>query len=113
MLRVRLPQGGLLHVYVKTRATGTWQTDVEKGTPTPEYPDDDRFWLFVDLTQKPTAYYVAPEWWVENDIHEAWQADLARFGGSRPRTPTSKHHGIREQRISQWRERWDLLGLDS
>jgi hypothetical protein len=112
-LRVRLPQGGSVHVYVKTRSTGTWQTDVRKGTPTPESPDSDRFWLFVDLTETPAAFYVAPEWWVENDIHETYQADLARFGGNRPKSPGSTHHGIPEARISRWRERWDLLGLES
>jgi hypothetical protein len=111
-LRVRLPQGGLAHVYVKTRASGTWQTKIGKGTPTPESPDDNRFWLFVDLARTPTTFYVAPEWWGENDIHETYQADLARFGGSRPKSPGSMHHGIAEQRISQWRERWDLLGLE-
>jgi hypothetical protein len=111
-LRVQLPQGDLVHVYVKTRQTGTWQTNVGKGIPTPESPEADRFWLFVDLMRTPTAFFVAPAWWVQNDIHETFQADLARFGGSRPRSPASTHHGIAELRISQWRERWDLLGLE-
>jgi hypothetical protein len=111
-LRVRLPEGVPVQVYVKTRATGTWQTDVRKGTPTPESPDETRFWLFVDFTESPTTFYIAPEWWVENDIYQTYQADLARFGGSRPRSPGSTHHGIPKERISQWRERWDLLGLE-
>jgi hypothetical protein len=113
LLRVSLPRGNYVDVYVKSRRTGTWQTDVRKGMPTPESPEDNRFWLFVDLTRTPTAFYIAPAWWVENDIHETYQADLARFGGSRPRSPTSTHHGIPEPRISQWRERWDLLGLEA
>lgn len=112
VLRVQGPQGGPIRVYVKTRRTGTWQTHVGKGTPTPESPADDRFWLFVDLTRTPTVFYIAPEWWVENDIYETFQADLARFGGSRPRGPGSTHHGTPEPRIGQWRERWDLLGLE-
>lgn len=111
-LRVRSPQGDLAYVYVKTRGSGTWQTKVDKGTPTPQSPDEDRFWLFVDLTRTPTTFYVAPAWWVENDIYATFQADLARFGGSRPRSPASTHHGIQESRISQWRERWDILGLE-
>jgi hypothetical protein len=112
MLRVRLPEGGPVHVYVKTRATGTWQTDVRKGTPAPESADETRFWVFVDLTESPTAFYIAPAWWVENDIYQTHQAFLARFGGRRPRSPGSTHYGIPEQRIRQWRERWDLLGLE-
>jgi len=58
MLRVRLPRDDLVHVYVKTRGTGTWQTDVRKGTPAPESPDGDRFWLFSDLTRTPTVFYI-------------------------------------------------------
>jgi hypothetical protein len=38
-LRVRLPRGDHVDVYVKTRGSGTWQTDIRKGTPTPESPD--------------------------------------------------------------------------
>lgn len=102
-----------MHVYVKTRGRGTWQTDVRRGTPTPDSPDDDRFWLFVDLTRTPTDFYVAPEWWVENDIYETYQADLVRFGGSRPHNPKSTHHGMSEERIAQWRGRWDILGLQA
>ncbi len=111
-LRVRLPQGDHVDVYVKTRGSGTWQTDIRKGNPTPESPDDDRFWLFVDLTSDPPGFFIAPASWVENDIYETYQADLARFGGSRPRSPASTHHGIREARIRRWRDRWDLLGLE-
>jgi hypothetical protein len=96
-------------VYVKTRASGTWQTDIRKGSPSEERPNERRFWLFVDLTAEPPAFYLAPAWWVENDIYKTYQRDLARFGGTRPRSPDSKHHGIKEERIAQWRDRWDLL----
>jgi hypothetical protein len=112
-LRTRRPGAAPVEIYVKTRGAGTWQTDVRKGTPAPDSPDEGRFWLFVDLTRTPTDFYVAPAWWVENDIYETYQADLARFGGRRPTNPKSTHHGISEERIVQWRERWDLLGLDA
>lgn len=110
-LRVSLPGVASADVYVKTRASGTWQTDVRKGTPGAERAGERQFWMFVDLTTDPAAFYIAPSWWVENDIYETYEADLARFGGSRPRSPQSTHHGIREERIAQWRDRWDLLGL--
>ena len=112
-LRVSLPGGVAADVYVKTRATGTWQTDTRKGNPSTERADERRFWLFVDLTTDPPEFYIAPAWWVENDIYEAYEADLARFGGHRPRSPRSTHHGIREERVAAWRGRWDLLGLES
>jgi hypothetical protein len=109
-LRATLPPRGGVEIYVKTRSAGTWQTDIRKGSPAPQSPADDRFWIFVDLTNAPT-FYIAPAWWVENDIYETYHADLARHGGRRPRTPASTHHGIAEHRINQWRERWDLLSL--
>jgi hypothetical protein len=110
-LRVALPSGTAVDVYVKTRASGTWQTDIRKGSPSAERPDESCYWLFVDLTSEPPSFYIAPAWWIENDIHETYAADLARFGGIRPRSPHSTHHGIKEERIVQWRDRWDLLGL--
>jgi hypothetical protein len=110
-LRVVAPDGKPAEVYVKTRASGTWQTDTRKGSPSDERRDERRFWLFVDLTADPSAFYLVPAWWVENDIYEIYQRDLARFGGSRPRSPHSTHHGIKEERIVQWRDRWDILGL--
>jgi hypothetical protein len=112
MLRARLPRGDSVDVYVKTRSAGTWQTDMGKGTPSPEVPSDDRFWMFVDLMSEPATFYIAPAWWIENDIYETDQAFLASHGGSRPRTPSSTHHGIPERRIRRWRERWDLLGFE-
>jgi hypothetical protein len=108
---VSVPGRDPANVYVKTRKTGTWQTDIRKGSPTGERAAERRFWLFVDLSADPPEFYVAPSWWVENDINETYQADLARFGGSRPRSPHSTHHGITEERIAAWRDRWDLLGL--
>jgi len=112
MLRARLPRGDSVDIYVKTRSAGTWQTDVRKGRPSPGAPSDDRFWIFVDLMSEPATFYIAPAWWVENDIYETYRADLARHGGRRPRTPASTHHGIADDRVAEWRERWELLGLE-
>jgi hypothetical protein len=110
-LAVVAPNGRRSVVYVKTRSMGDWQTDTRKGTPRPLAEDESRFWLFVDLTVEPPAYYIVPQSWIERDIYEKHEQFLARRGGARPRNPRSTHHGIATDRVSDWRDRWDLLGL--
>ena len=110
-LEVITPSGSRNRVYVKTRSTGTWQTDIRKGQPRAPEQRTHEFWLFVDFTTAPAEFLVAPEWWVENDIYETHQKYLARHGGRRRDTPSATHHAIPLKRIEQWRDRWDLLGL--
>lgn len=99
-------------VYVKTKRVGDWHTDASKGRREGTVSADGRFWVFVDLEPaNAPAFYVAPAAWVEDNIYREHQAFLARHGGHRPRTPTSTHHGIKIERIAQWRDRWDLLQL--
>jgi hypothetical protein len=69
------------------------------------------FWVFVDLAERQPAFYVAPEWWVRNDIYEAHRAYLARHGGHRAQTEDSTYHAIQPDRVHQWRDRWDQLEL--
>jgi hypothetical protein len=98
-------------VYVKTRRVGTWHSDARRGTPRSPETDERRYWLFVDLMADPVEFYVVPEWWMENDIHQKHEAFLAEHGGTRPRSPRSTHHGIVADRLAAWRDRWDLLSL--
>lgn len=56
-------------------------------------------------------YFVVPEKWIQKDIDAAYAAYLKRHGGKRARTPGSTHHAIRKDRVEQWRDRWDLLGI--
>jgi hypothetical protein len=110
-LRVSPPDKSARRVYVKSRGAGTWQTSIEKGERRTPERDPIEFWLFVDLTTQPPGFLVAPAWWVENDIYETHQEYLAKHGGRRRDTPTATHHAIPVDRIEQWRNRWDLLGL--
>jgi Holliday junction resolvase-like predicted endonuclease len=100
-------------IQVKTSRSGTWQTDTRRGKTRASDTADGRFWVFVDLSHasSPPAFYVVPEWWIQNDIHEAHQAYLDRHGGQRARNPESTHHSIKRTRIEQWLERWDKLEL--
>lgn len=104
-----------VRIQVKTKSASSpgWQTQTTKGMPRSENPDESSYWVLVDLREPGVApeYYVIPEWWIQNDIHGAHQAYLARHAGIRPRTQDSKHHKIDLKRIEPWRGRWDILGI--
>jgi hypothetical protein len=98
-------------VRVKARRAGSWQPSVTDGQPRTQEYRPTRFWVFVDLAERPAAFYVAPEWWVQNDIYNEHRAYLARHGGHRAQTEGSNHHSLEVGRIASWRDRWDLLGV--
>ncbi len=97
---------------MKTKTSGTWHAnvarDAKKGK---EDPLDDRFWIFVDLGPEHPEYYIAPAWWVENDIHEHHSAYLKKHGGKRAKGGTSQHHAIPAKRLVEWRDLWEVLGI--
>ena len=99
-------------IQVKTRTGGAWQTQITRGHAWDADPQDDRYWILVDLAPDHPDFYVMPAYWIENDILVEHEAYLARSGGTRPRSPRSTHHSIRTPRVVQWRDRWDILGLD-
>jgi hypothetical protein len=97
---------------VKARRAGTWQASTSDGEPRAVETEPTRFWVFADLAERPPALYIAPDWWVRNDIFLAHREYLARHGGHRARTDESTHHAVPLDRIAEWRDRWDQLGLD-
>ena len=111
-LRLTAPDGQVL-LFVTSRRTGDWQSDIRKGRQREPQDSEHQFWVFVDLKTWQPKFFVAPEWWVQNDIHETHQAYLESHGGTRAFNPNSTHHGIKIDRIEKWRDRWDLLpGVD-
>lgn len=110
-------QSRTIHIQVKTRRGGrSWQSSIlgSKQTDPPNTPlDSTEFWVFVDLGDLDTSprYWIVPDWWIRNDIHEAHQAYLNRHGGIRPRNSESTHHSIDESRLKEWEARWDALGI--
>jgi hypothetical protein len=98
---------------VRSRRTGDWQARASFGRPRDESPDETRYWIFVDLgsTLGAPAYFISPEWWIQNNISEVHQKYLARHGGRRARTPESDHHRIPRHRIERWLDQWILLDL--
>lgn len=101
-------------IQVKTKTAGSWHTTTRRGCPREEHPSETEFWIFVDIGREPEArpdYFIVPAWWIENSIHTEHQEYLARHGGQRAQNPKSTHHAVPLNRITQWRERWDLLAI--
>jgi hypothetical protein len=109
-LKIKSQDGVSRAVRVVSRRSGDWQTSIDVGYSEQGAPD--RYWIFVDLAQRPARYYIAPEDWVIGDIRAEHDAYLARNGGRRARTEDSKHHRVQTARVARWADRWDLLGLE-
>ena len=104
----------IVYIQVKTKRSGTWQTSIDLGRKIESKPKDETsFWIFVDLCKynESPKYWIVPNWWMINNIFEKHQNFLERHGGSRPYAPESKHHAITEKDISEWKDKWDLLGI--
>ena len=96
---------------VKTKSAGTWQDDTGNGAPATSDDADQVVWVYVDVAAEDPIFYVAPGWWAVNDIYTSHEEYLKRHGGRRALSPNSSHHAITQSRVSEWRGRWDLLGL--
>ncbi|MFP3882944.1 MAG: hypothetical protein ACLFWH_11595 [Actinomycetota bacterium] len=99
---------------IKTKRKGNWHAQIQDWADLPPEVAETRFWIFVDLTDDPhrrPQFYIVPERWIQDDIDRTHAQYLERHGGRRPQTQESKHHSIDEERIEQWADRWDLLGL--
>lgn len=110
-------QSRTIHIQVKTKSGGRpWHASIVSSKPTraPENPlSETLYWVFVDLGQKDGTprYWIAPDWWVRNDIYEAHRQYLESHGGRRAKNPDSAHHAIDEERLKQWQGRWEILGI--
>lgn len=100
-----------INIRVRSRRFGMWQTTIGEGRPSEPVGNETSFWIFVDLSAHTPEFYIVPEWWIRNDIYRAHQEYLEKHGGVRPRTHDSQHHGIALDRIQQWKDRWDILGV--
>lgn len=98
-------------IQVKTKTTGDWQTSTTFGRRWKEDPCDDRYWVLVDIGPHGPNFYVMPAYWIENDIFVAHRAYLGQHDGKRAKNGESTHHRIPRQRVEQWHERWDVLGI--
>lgn len=108
-----VPRTRTVTIIVRTLRSGTWQVSTDDGSPIENISDETEFWIFVDLRngENSPGYCIVPGSWMRNDIYETHKAYLEKHGGARPVTPDSPHNKIKENRISQWKDRWDILKL--
>jgi hypothetical protein len=59
----------------------------------------------VALATHPDEFYVEPEWWLENAVHERNIRYLAQHGGTRPVTPDSTHGLLVDSVLADWKDR--------
>jgi hypothetical protein len=101
-----------ISIQVKTKHSGTWQVDGsrdgEQCVEDPGPPHSGSSWTWAG--DQP-VYFVAPRWWVRNDIWQVHTAYLARYRQEHGHDRDSDHHGIPVRRVEQWRDRWDALGI--
>lgn len=109
-----IDQTRVVSIQVKTRRSGTWQLNNQDGEPRKKNPEEDRFWIFVDLLKNKLQpdYYIVPEWWIKNDMYEAHLAYEKKKGRKVKLPLEAGHHSISLDRIGKWKDRWDILGLD-
>lgn len=109
-LRVRRPDGSVAAGRLSSRSSGDWQSKITYGD-SDATADPDRFWAFVDLNGREAHFYIAPEWKIQRDIAQVHAQYLAKNQGRRVHTIDSEHHKITTDRVQQWRDNWQLLGL--
>jgi len=103
-------------IQVKTKGCNSagWQTSIRHGLSS-ESADSavfaGRFWVLVDLRPTSPGFYVMPELWIRNDIYQGHQEYLARHGGRQPGNPASEHCRILPDRVAEWQDAWDVLGI--
>ena len=100
-------------ITTRAKKKGTWQTSINYGVSRSENPNETKFWVFVDISKNEPVFYVAPLWWVENDIYCVHAAYLERYNGKRANNDNSTHHSISRKRIDSWVNAWELMGLNA
>jgi hypothetical protein len=102
--RLAVPAGAVV-------GPGGHRVEPERLLPGGEDPTETSFWVFVELGGEHPAYFIAPRWWVRNDIWRDHIAYLARYQQKYGHPRESEHHGIQTRRVEQWRDRWEVLGI--
>lgn len=100
-----------VHLQVKTRTKGTWHSNTGRANKRVRVKDELTFWVLVDLIPPQPEFYIAPNWWMENEMYKSHRSHLAKHGGVRPVNPKSKHIGIRTALVAEWKDHWEILGI--
>lgn len=109
ILDVTDPTGSVRRVKLKTKAKGDWQARKSDAIQRPRNKQIDA-WVLLDIRRPARDAVVVDAEWMRKDMEDqlhAWlAADPTRDAAE------NNHHKITDQRVAQWRGRWDLLALD-
>ena len=100
-------------ITTRSKASGTWQTDIRYGKKRQEQIGEKEYWIFIDLETEPNIFYkfyIVPFWWIQNDIYTSHARYTSKYRGRRD-NDDSKHHGIELKRIEKWQNKWELIEL--
>jgi hypothetical protein len=102
-----------IQVKTKTHSRFVWHMQVPDES-LPEPKEEREFYVFVDLGTGANAspgYWIAPRFWIQNEVYDRHHAWIKKRGGSRPRTADSKHSGPKSEHLEKWKDRWDALRI--
>jgi hypothetical protein len=94
------------HAEVHVATNGRWQiSDIDKFLAgTTEYV------IFVDLGETAPEYFILEGARARSVIGRSHQKWLDSKGGTRPRTPKSKHSLVPRDLVEEWEGRWAVFG---
>jgi len=98
---------------IRAKRKDGWQAKTDEAKEVTAPPDPQcvkEFSVFVDLAGTP-RYWIVPDWWLGDDIHKAHQNYLQKHGGHRAQNDGSNHHSIKESRLAEWENKWDILDI--
>ncbi len=102
-----------IQIRIKTKRRGSWHTTLAESKPSSSVvplTEEIKFWIFIDFESSP-RFWIVPERWIQNDIYEAHEKYLEKYGGHRAQNDDSDHHSVTEDRIAKWEDRWDALKI--
>jgi hypothetical protein len=112
ILASNLTDSRRISIQVKTKTSGSWHARFPRdAAEQAEDPAETSYWIFVDLGGEHPAYFIAPRWWIRNNIWHVHREYLKRWEQKHGYPRESDHHGILADRIKEWRDRWDTLGI--
>ncbi len=101
-----------IHIQVKTRRKGDWQTRIPTAEDRTLAPAaQGKFWVLVDIGGQSPRYWIVPEGEMLADMRKRYTTYLAKHGGQRVRSPGSTHWIVRERDVSAWLDKWESLGI--
>src|SRR5262249_49607590 len=93
-----------IQVKTKTDSRFVWHMKVpDERLPQPK--DEQEFYVFVDLGTGANAspgYWIAPRFWVQNEVYDRHHAWMKERGSKRPGNGDPKHSGMKTEHLEKW-----------